>query len=249
VATQEITYEVDGHTMIGRLAVPDDAGPGAAGTRPAVLIAPEANGLDGHQAARADRLAGLGYVALALDLHGGGTVLEEPASIDARVAALAADPAAARRLVAAGLDLLVAQPQVDPARVAAIGYCLGGLLVLELARTGADLKAVVGFHPGLASPHPEDAARIRGKVLVCVGAEDPHVTAEHRAAFEQEMRAAGVDWRMIVYGGAAHSFTHERADRAGRPGLAYDRAAAEHAWRAMLDLFGEVFASHGRRPG
>jgi dienelactone hydrolase len=243
VATREITYEVDGLTMVGRLAVPDDAALGASGTRPAVLIAPEANGLDDHQAARADLLAGLGYVALALDPHGGGRVLVERAAVDARVAALAADPGAARRLVTAALDVLVAQPHVDPARVAAIGYCLGGMLVLELARTGADLKAVVGFHPGLTTPHPEDSARIRGTVLVCVGAEDPYVTAEHRAAFEREMRAAGVDWRMIVYGGAAHSFTHVRAHQAGRPGLAYDRAADEHSWRAMLDLFAEVFAA------
>ena len=124
--------------------------------------------------------------------------------------------------------------------MAAVGYCFGGTLVLELARGGADLRAVVGFHPGLGTSRPEDARDITGTVLLCVGSEDPHVDGDARAAFEAEMRAGGVDWRMHLYGGVQHSFTHPHADRAGIPGLAYDPAAADRAWRDMLDLFEEV---------
>jgi dienelactone hydrolase len=145
----------------------------------------------------------------------------------------------------AGLDALLAEPRTDPSRVAAIGYCFGGTLVLELARSGADLRAVVGFHPGLDVSRPRDSANITCSVLLCVGADDPHVTAEHRAAFEQDMRAAGVDWRINLYGGVEHSFTHPRAgapDVELPPGLRYDRRADERAWRAMLDLFDEVLS-------
>ena len=101
-----------------------------------------------------------------------------------------------------------------PSKIAAVGYCFGGTLVLELARTGADLKAVVGFHPGLGTARP-DSANIVGKVLMCVGADDPIIPVEHRLAFETEMRAAGVDWRMNLYGGALHSFTNPRPGLAG----------------------------------
>jgi dienelactone hydrolase len=115
-------------------------------------------------------------------------------------------------------------------------------MMLELARGGADLKAVVGFHPGLSTVRPEDSINITGSVLVCVGREDKFIPFEHRLAFEAEMRAADVDWRMNVYGGAQHSFTHPNADLTGVPGFAYDRTSDERSWRAMLDLFDELFA-------
>jgi dienelactone hydrolase len=235
VTTREIEYEADGGiVMVGHLAVPDAEGP-----RPAVLVAHEAPGLDDVHRQRADRLAELGYVAFALDAHGGGQWVNDPRRQE-RVAAIMGDPDRARAIGGAGLDVLLAQDAVDPARVAAIGYCFGGLLALELARGGADLEAVVGFHPGLQSSRPEDARNITGKVLVCVGADDPYVDLERRSAFEAEMRAGGVDWRMHVYGGIQHSFTHPLADRAGIPGLAYDAPTAHRAWQAMLDLFAET---------
>ena len=221
--------------MAGRLALPDGESP-----RPAVLIAHEANGLDEHQRTRADLLAELGYVALAMDYHGGGHVYTDREAMMARIGALGSDAERIRALGRAGLDELLREPRTDPARVAAIGYCFGGTLVFELARTGAELRAVVGFHPGLTTTRPQDSTNITGSVLVCVGAEDPHVTAEHRHAFEAEMRAAGVDWRMTVYGRAKHSFTHPNASQAGIPGLEYDQRSAERSWREMLDLFTEV---------
>ena len=129
---------------------------------------------------------------------------------------------------------------VDPARVAAIGYCFGGTMSLELARSGVDLKAAIGFHSSLGTARPEDAANITAKVLVCVGADDPMIPVEQRSAFEAEMRAGKVDWRMNLYGGAAHSFTNPNAGQMGMPGIEYHQLTDERSWRAMLDLFAEV---------
>src|SRR5262245_7280722 len=157
-----------------------------------------------------------------------------------RLGPLLGDPDRIRALAQAGLDVLLAQPETDPDRLAAIGFCFGGTMVLELARSGADLKAVVGFHSGLATSRPEDARNIRGSVLVCIGAEDPIVPAEQRRAFEEEMRAAGVDWRMHLHGGAKHSFTNERAGQFGMPGIEFHQPTDERSWRAMIDLFDET---------
>jgi dienelactone hydrolase len=233
----DIAYEAGGSTMVGRLALPDGDG-----KRPAILIAHEGNGLDDYQKERAERFAALGYVAFALDYHGGGKPLVDRAEINARLTVLSEQPELAREIATAGLDVLLAQPRTDPSKIAAVGYCFGGTLVLELGRSGADLAAIVGFHPGLTSTRPEDSANIRGKVLMCVGADDPIVTLEQRLAFETDMHAAGADWRMNVYGGAQHSFTHPRAGLAVVPGLEYDQLTDERSWRAMLDLFDEVFA-------
>jgi dienelactone hydrolase len=236
VQVRDIPYEVDGTTMIGSLGIPDQPGP-----RPAVLVAHEANGLDDYQKGRARQLAELGYVAFALDCHGGGRPPEFSVA-QKRTAAIWDDPERMRALGQAGLDVLRAEPATDPTRVAAIGYCFGGALVLELARTGADLRAIVGFHPGLRTNRPADSVNIVGTVLICVGSEDPYVTFEDRAGFEAEMRAADVDWQMHLYGGVEHTFTHPHADDAGLPGLRYHQPSADHAWRSMLELFDDVFA-------
>lgn len=236
--TRNVEYSADGTTMVGRLALPTGSG-----KRPGVLIAHDGPGLNDHQRDRATRLAELGYVAFALDYHGGGRFISDPDEMLARIGELAADSDRTRAIGDAGLRVLLGEPRVDGSKVAAIGYCFGGTMVLELARGGADLKAVVGFHPGLATS-PRDAGRITGKVLVCVGSEDPLIPVEHRLAFEEEMRSAGVDWRINIYGGAEHSFTHPRTDPNQRvlPGVSYHRLSAERAWRAMLDLFDEAFA-------
>jgi dienelactone hydrolase len=232
----DIEYQADGRAMIGRLAVPDGDGP-----HPAVLIAHEGPGLDDHQRHRADRLAELGYVAFALDYQGGGVSMTDREAMMARLDELWHDPERTRGLARAGLNVLLDQPGTDSTKVAAIGYCFGGHLVLELARAGTDLAAVVGFHPRLATPRPMDAANITAKVLVCIGTEDPLISVGERLMFEEQMRAAGVDWRMNLYGGAQHSFTHPDVDRIEVPGLRYDELSADRSWRAMLDLFDEAF--------
>lgn len=236
VTTRDIEYTADGSTMVGRLALPEGKG-----KRPSVLIAHEGLGLDDYQRSRAERFAELGYVAFALDYHGGGKPLADMDEMMARLAVLWETPERTRALAGAGLEVLLAEPRADASKVAAIGYCFGGALVLELARAGADLKAVVGFHPRLATVRPQDAGNITGKVLICVGTEDPLIPVEERLAFEEEMRAGGVDWRMNLYGGAEHSFTHPSVELADLPGLKYDQSSDERSWRAMLDLLNEAF--------
>jgi len=237
VITRDITYEADGTTLIGRLALPDDNG-----QRPGILIVHEGPGLDDHQRARASRFAEMGYVAFALDYHGGGQLILDRDEMSGRLAALSADPDRIRTLGTAGLNVLLGEPMVDVAKVAVLGYCFGGTVALELARTGADLKAVVGFHPGLGISRPADSRNIRGKVLMCIGNEDPLIPQEQRLAFQEEMSTAGVDWQMNLYGGAVHSFTHPWADRVGLPYIKYDEQADKRSWKAMLDLLEEAFA-------
>ena len=119
--------------------------------------------------------------------------------------------------------MLKAQKEVDAERLAAIGYCFGGTTALEIGRAGADVKAIVGFHSGLVTVRPQDARNIKGKVLVCIGADDPIIPPEQRAAFETEMKAAGIDWRLQLYGGAGHSFTNPAADSRGMEGSSITR--------------------------
>jgi dienelactone hydrolase len=180
-------------------------------------------------------------VAFALDYQGGGVSMTDREAMMARLDQLWHDPERTRELAGAGLNILLNQPRVDPTKVAAIGYCFGGHLVLELARAGTNLAVVVGFHPRLATPRPLGAANIIAKVLVCVGTEDPLISVGERLMFEEQMRAAGVDWRINLYGGAQHSFTHPEVDRIGVPGLRFDPISAARSWRAMLDLFDETF--------
>jgi dienelactone hydrolase len=237
VHVQDIEYDVDGTTMCGRLAYDDTR----AGARPGVLLCHEGPGIDENVKQRAERLAALGYVAFGLDCHGGGRVLERDEMME-RIGALMGNPDRFRRLGFAGLDVLLAQPQTDRSRVAAIGFCMGGALSLELARAGADVQAVVGFHPSLATPRPEDARNITASVLVCVGTADPFVPLEQRLAFEQEMRDGGVaDWRLDVYGGVGHSFTNGAARNSGIPGVEYHADADRRSWQTMLALFDEKF--------
>jgi dienelactone hydrolase len=235
VQHDDIEYHHDGVRLVGHLVVDETR----QGTRPAVLIAHDAAGLSDHPKDTARRLAELGYVALALDYYGDGQPLP-PEQIGERFGALAGDVDRVRAIGRAGLEVLLASVYADPARVAAIGYCFGGTLSLELARSGAALAAVVGFHSGLATTRPDDASAITGKVLVCIGADDPIVPPEQRAAFEAEMRAAGVDWQMHLYGGVVHSFTSPTAD-GSNPALRYDAGADARSWQAMLGLFAEVF--------
>jgi dienelactone hydrolase len=237
VITRDVAYAAEGLELIGRLAVPEGVG-----TLPGVLIAHEGGGLDDYQKSRAERFADLGYVAFALDYFGGGRPLSSQEEMAVRCRELWDEPERIRTLAHAGLEVLTGDPRSDPSRLAAVGYCFGGAVVLELARSGADIKAVVGFHPRLATRRPGDAHKITAKVLVCVGTEDPLISAAERMSFEEEMQAGGVDWRMNLYGNAEHSFTRPAADRDGRAGVGYHRLSDERSWRAMLDLFDEVLA-------
>jgi dienelactone hydrolase len=233
--SEQIEYHIDGVRYLGHLAVPDGDD-----LRPAVLVCHEGPGMTDHPRHRADRLAAeLGYVAFALDYWGDGSPL--PADeVPAKLGGLMADQATTRRRARAGLDLLLAHPRADHARVGAMGYCFGGTMALELGRDGAPVHAIVGFHSGLANATPADAANITGKVLVCLGVDDPIIPLSQRATFEDEMNAAGVDWQMVLYSGAGHSFTNKLAD-GSRPGFQYHEPSDLRSWRAMAAHFREVF--------
>jgi dienelactone hydrolase len=238
--TEILEYDADGLHMKSHLA----RDPAATGLRPGIVVFPEAFGLSTHAKSRAERLAGLGYVALASDLHGeqyNAPGLEEALGL---LAPMRQDPSKTRARATAALHALLAQPNVDPNRIAAIGYCFGGTMALELARGGAPVHAVVGFHSGLATKTPEDAKNIKGRVLVCIGADDPGINADERRAFEAEMRDANVNWQMSIYGQTVHSFTNPDAARLGRPEFArYSKQADERSWSEMLTVFNEVFAA------
>ena len=234
--TQDIEYSADGVRMIGQYVV-DDSKPGR---RAGVLVCHEGPGLTEHTKKIAARLARLGYTTFAMDYHGDGKPLADRTQTMARLAPWMADPTGIRTRARAALDVLKAQQEVDPARLAAIGYCFGGTTALEIGRSGADVKAIVGFHSGLATARPQDAANIKGKVLVCIGADDPIIPPAQRTAFEDEMKAAGIDWRLQLYGGAGHSFTNPAADSRGMKGFFYHEATDRRSWNAMIELFNET---------
>lgn len=234
--TEDIEYHADGARLVGYLAV-DEA---RAGRRPGVLVAPEGGGLVDLTKSIARRLAQLGYVAFAMDYYGDGKPLSDPSEVMPRITPFLEEPAKIRARAAEALKVLASQPQCDPQRLAAIGYCFGGTTVLELARGGAEVKAVVGFHAGLGTTRPAEPGQIKGRVLAQIGVLDPIIPAEQRQAFEQEMTAAGVDWRMIVYGGAGHSFTNPDVGAFKMPGFEYHEPTDRRSWAAMLDLFDEA---------
>ena len=207
--------------------------------RPGILVIHGGAGLDDHARGRARRLAALGYVALACDMYGEG-VPGNRQRIMETIAGLRSDP---RRLTGrglAGVDLLKTHPQVE-GRVAAVGYCFGGMAVLEMARQGAELEGVVSVHGSLGTSHPARPDAVRARVLACHGALDPHVPTAQVTTFADEMRDAGVDWQLCVYGGAMHGFTHEHADGTQTPGVAYHAASDARSSIAIQVFLAEVF--------
>jgi len=235
MAGTKVAYSAEGVEFVGTVFMPAGSGPA-----PGALVAHESPGVTDHTLKAAERLAGLGFVAMTVDYQGGGQVLTDRDETMRRYAWFMADPSHIRTRLTAALEALKAQPRVDAGRIAALGYCYGGTAVLELARGGADLKAVVGFHSGLGTARPQDAAAIRGKVLVHIGADDPVVPPDQRVAFEREMTAAGVDWRLALYGRTGHSFTNPEADGWGMPGFKYQADSDRRAWASTVDLLGEA---------
>ena len=231
--TRDIEYRIDGKKFVGYLA------DGSNGRKTAgVLVAHEGGGMTGHPKERARMLAELGYVAFAMDTFGEPITSREQAM--AIITTLSNDLPTLRRRARTALDLLKSQTNVDPTRTAAIGFCFGGTTVLELARSGADVGCVVGFHSGLATIAPQDAKHIKCKVMVCLGAQDPIIPAQQRDAFIDEMQAGGVDYQMLVYGNAGHSFTNRELDAMNLPGFAYHAPTDKRSWQAMRNFFDEV---------
>ena len=232
--TETLEYKDGDVACRGFLAVPDGTD-----KRPGIVIAHEAPGLDEHPKKRARMLAELGYVALALDMYGGGRTVSGEETMKA-MGPFRESASLTRGRARAALDALAKQPRVDAGRLGAMGYCFGGLVVLELARSGAPLKGVVSFHGILETKTPQDAKNVKGKILVCTGADDPLVPPEQVLGFQKEMTEAKVDWQVVTYGGTKHAFTNVDADKVGRDALAYNKSADMRSWEAMRDFWGEV---------
>jgi dienelactone hydrolase len=237
IRSERIEYR-HGDTQLEGFLFYDDA---REGKRPGVLVVHEWWGLNDYATRRAAQLARLGYVAFALDMYGQGKVTLDPKVAGEWAGIFKNDRRLSRARAAAGLEVLKSRPQVDPTRIAAIGYCFGGTVVLEMARGGADLRGVVSFHGGLATPNPAVVRKIKAKVLVLHGADDPFESSDEIAAFQEEMRQAKVDWQMVYYGGAVHSFTNPESGKSGMKGVGYNEAADRRSWQAMCDFLDEIF--------
>jgi dienelactone hydrolase len=229
--TKDIAYQVDGKSFTGYLADEDTRG----ASRPGVLVCHQGGGLTEHAKERARMLAELGYVAFALDMYGEPVTGMEHAM--GLLRGLMQDPPRMRARANAALDLLKAQANVDPKRLAAVGYCFGGAVVLEIARSRSDVAAVVAFHPGLTELPDTDDRKIACKVMVCAGADDPLIPPEAREKFIRLMNECGADWQFLTYGGAGHSFTDKSVVALGMKGFSYHAPTDKRSWAAMRELF------------
>ena len=226
----------DGETELNGLLVCDES---QRDRRPGILVVHGGAGVDAHAEQRAYRFAGLGYVAFACDMYGDGVAGDRQRVLSC-IASLRADPVRLRKRAQAGIDVLTPHPLVD-GRVAAVGYCFGGMVVLELARNGIDLAGVVCVHGSLATTSAAQPGSIRPRILVCHGALDPHGPPAHVAAFVEEMNGAGADWQLVVYGGAMHGFTHETAT-GQTPGVLYHAPSDARSSAAIRSFLEELWA-------
>lgn len=235
MVTRECSYKLDTTTFKGFIAY-DDA---IKGKRPGVLVVHEWWGLNDFAKTQAKRLAEMGYVALAADMYGNGMVAADRKAAGAMAGSVRGTPRLRERALA-GLSELLRQPEVDPDRVAAIGFCFGGSAVLDLAYGGAKVNGVVTFHGGLFSPKEQDVKNIKTKILVLHGADDPTMPRDTVLAFQDAMKKSGADWQMVYYSNAVHGFTNPANGTDNSKGAAYNPLAAKRSWEAMKMFLNEI---------
>ena len=234
--TDTIEYR-DGGTTCRGILVYDET---KSGRRPGIVIAPDIRGVGLRPKGKPERLAQMGYAVLVADMYGDGTNMRDFEHGMQLIMGVRKDTAQWRNRIRAAVDALAAQPQCDKDKIAAIGYCFGGSTVIELALSGAPVKAVVSFHGGLDGLKLDDAKNVKSKVLVCTGAEDPMIQAPKVVALQEAFRAAKVpDWEVCTYSDTKHSFTDPETPNT--PNTAYNKAADERSWASMVRLFNEVF--------
>jgi dienelactone hydrolase len=239
VKTREIEYKQEGSgTPLKGLIAWDDANPGK---RPGILVVHEWWGMNDRMRGVARQLAEAGYVGFALDVYGNGQSTEDHAHAEAMMNAAMKDPAAVKARFDAAVAQLRQDPHVDPTKIAAFGYCMGGAIALNMARAGEDLAAVVSFHGLLQTQTPARPGAIKGRILVLAGDADPFVPKEQIDAFRKEMADAGAKADVVVFPGAKHAFTNPNAAKYGMPELAYNAAAAKASWADAMKLLKEVF--------
>ena len=229
IVEKTVLYEQDGTELEGFLAYDDSI----KGPRPGIVVIHQWKGLTEYEKMRSRMLAELGYVAFAADIYGKGVRAKDNKEAKKLATVFFKDRNLMRARVNAAYEELKKQKVTDTSKTAAIGYCFGGTVALDLARSGADVLGTVTFHGGLSTPTPEDAKNIKGKVLALHGAADQSVLPEHVAAFQKEMSDAGVDWYMEIYAYAPHAFTHK--------GPRYNEPADLRSWEEMEDFFKELF--------
>jgi dienelactone hydrolase len=240
IKEQEIEYTVNSTTLKGYL-VYDDA---KKGKRPGVLVVHEWWGHDQHARNSARKLAEAGFVGFALDMYGEGKQAHHPKEAGAMAGEVTKNLGLMQKRFNAAHEYLSKQPMVDATKIGAIGYCMGGKVVLDMARTGMDLDGVVSFHGALSPAQKAEKGKVKSKILVLNGAADPFVPKEQVQAFEQEMKAAGADYRLINYPNAKHSFTNPAATENGKKfnlPLEYNADVAKKSWdEAMVFLKGAL---------
>jgi len=237
IRTQSFDYK-DGNTVLEGFIAWDDA---RTGKLPGVMVYPQWTGPTDFERDEATNLAKLGYVAMVADVYGKGIHPSAPKESGAMMGKSLSDRPSFRVRVRAALDRLLADPHVDAAQIAAIGFCFGGASVLELGRQGADVKALVTFHGELSNPTPADAKNIKGHVLVLHGTDDPAVPPEEVAAFRKEMKDAGTDFTFVSYSGTRHGFMMPSSGDDNTKSSAYNALSAKRAWIAMKDFLAETF--------
>lgn len=228
---ETIEYK-DGETILeGYLALPENRTVPV----PGILIVHQWMGLTDHEKETANRLAKLGYAAFACDIYGKNERPSNPAEAGQFAGKYKGNIELYRQRLNVAMNTLKNRPEVDAEKTAVMGYCFGGTGALELARSGADIKAAVSMHGGLSTSNPEDAKNIKATVLVCHGADDTVVPDKELLAFMDEMRNADIDWYLMIFGNAVHGFTHRNDTER------YNKNADERSWNAMMDLFSQVF--------
>ncbi|MBN8554854.1 MAG: dienelactone hydrolase family protein [Deltaproteobacteria bacterium] len=238
IVTKPVTYEEGSVVLEGFLAYDDSAKPG---NQPGVVIVHDWMGLGDYAKSRATQMAELGYVVFAADIYGRGVRPQSQEAAASEAGKYKGDRKKLRARAQAAVDKLKSLKLADPNKLVAMGYCFGGTTVLELARSGSsDVKAVVTFHGGLDSPTPADGKNIKAKLLILHGADDPYVPAKDVAAFQQELRDANVDWQMIYYSGAVHSFSDPKAGSDNSKGAAYNASADKRSFQAMKTFFADT---------
>lgn len=240
VVTKEVTYTADGVTLKGFLAYDENM----AGARPGVIVVHEWWGHNQYARKRAMMLAELGYNALAIDMYGDGKQANHPEDAGKFAMEVMKNMPAAKARFEAGVKFLKDQPQTNDKKIAAIGYCFGGGVVLRMAVAGEDLAGVVSFHGSLPTDSVENSKQVKAKLLVCNGADDGFVSAEQIDAFKKTMVDAGINFKFVNYPGAIHAFSNPDADSLGKKfnlPLAYNRQADEGSWKDMKLFLEEVF--------
>ena len=240
IVTQPVNYQQNDTILEGYLAY-DDA---VSGRRPGVLVVHEYWGLNEFARNKAEEVAKMGYVALAVDMYGRGKVTRDPEEARKWAGHVRSTPLMRER-AKAGLQTLARHDLVDAGRLAAIGFCFGGTTVLELAYSGADVRGAASFHGGLTVPQAEEMKNIKASLLVLHGADDPHVKAEAVDAFLKAMKQGNVDWQMILFGNTVHSFTNPEAGSDPSKGVAYNPQAATRSWKYLRIFLEEIF---GQKP-